>query len=168
MAVKNPAKVKTEDKVIVDTPVEKPSLPSVNKVNNRVSFFYDMIAADVFRFRNIERDSAMISLANRIQEETGREDGGLFLSYAERIVYVDEMYFLFTDDVPEEYRNIETWWKMVQAGNDPSECYVWYLTNIPNAITNLFADAVDSAHTIWKPASQQTMKKEKEAETDPN
>lgn len=167
MAVDKKATAKTETESVTEV-VKKLNFPLIPQDAKRELFFYSMIAVDVFGFRNVERDALMVALAARLEEETGRQDGSFTMSYAERVTYTIGMYFDYDQDTPQEYRNIETWWNMVNSGTDPSECYVYYVINVPNFQTNMYGEAVDKAHMIWKPASQQTIRLEEKAKTDPN
>lgn len=124
----------------------------------RKSFFYDMVAMDIFSFRNVKKDADSMSLAQKIKEDTLRDDNLFTIYYAQRVIYIEQMYFQWDEDVPSEIRALETWWQMVSSGQDPVQCYLFYIENIPNYLSNDFNDAVVSAHTIYKPARERMPK----------
>lgn len=143
-------------------------MPKQSEQHKRVSFLHGMVAADIFRFRNVKRDVQVISLSNKLREETGRDDGGFFTYYAQRIVYTDAMYFNWHEDAPIEFVSLETWWEMLQSGQSDVDCYIYYIENISNPVSNQWQDALDDAHSIWKPVEERTITTQGGNEPDPN
>ncbi len=141
------------------------TIPEVKPENKRRTFFYDMVTVDIFGWRQVEFDLQSINMSTKIRQVTERDDGIFTLNYAQRAVYTRAMYFNFTADVPEEYKNLETWWKKISNGEDDVECYLYYIRNIPNPLTNTYQDAIEDAHKIWKPVEEKEIA---EDETDPN
>jgi hypothetical protein len=136
----------------------------------RISFFYGMISADIFSFRNVKRDADTFSLVSKLRELTGRDDGGFMALYAQRLSYTDNLEFNWgeeTEDIPADILAFEEFWKMYKQGEDAAVCYDYYINNIRNHIGNEWQDAVNEAHKIWKPTHQNTNDEEGE-ETDPN
>lgn len=142
--------------------------PLTDNKLKRKSCFYNMIAVDIFGYRIVKRDAEMLELSNQIRTETQRKDGDFPLVYAEIACYVDNFYFNFSEDAPEEYKTIIEWWDMVSAGKGASECYMFYIDSVPNPIHNLIYDVVQEAHKIWKPASEKSPPISNDGTTDPN
>ena len=133
----------------------------------RKTFLYDMVSADIWRFRNMRRDSEVLAMSEHIKEQTGktsRADVNFFYFYALRTVYTDAMYFAWHPDAPAEFTALEEWWNMKESGVDVMQHYDFWINNISNPIANAWYDAVEEAHEIWKPPVEQTG----DDETDPN
>ena len=135
-----------------------------------------MVTMEMFGFRNLKRDSDARALAERILQETGREETDSVFApfYAQRLMYTENIYFNWHEEAPPEFRSLETFWQMHSSGEPASECYLWYIENVSNVITNQWSDAQDRAHKIWKPPVEKDPNKttaELEAEglkADPN
>lgn len=134
----------------------------------RESFLYNMVAADFFPYRNLERDSRAMSLANKLREEIGRDDGAFYMFYANRITYTVSMTFDWHDESPPEFLALETFWNMVQKGEPDTDCYMYYISNVSNPVSNQWQDALEEAHTIWKPPVEKLSKDDEKEITDPN
>lgn len=130
----------------------------------RQAFLWNMVEADIVGYRNIELDAAMIALSEKVREKTGRDDGSFMVYYAMRVTYVANLTFVWEEGAPEEYTNLERWWDMVLRGDPVEECYLYYIRNLSNVVTNQFQDALERAHTIWKPAHEIML----EENSDPN
>jgi hypothetical protein len=130
--------------------------------------FYDMIAVDIFGYRIVKRDAEMLERSNQIKMETQRKDGDFPLVYAEISSYVDSIWFNFSNETPAEYKTISEWWDMVISGKGVSECYMFYIDNVPNPVHNLIYDAVQDAHKIWKPSTEKAKPSETDTITNPN
>lgn len=122
--------------------------------HKRQTFLHNMVAADIFKFRNVERDARAIALANQLKEQVGRDDGAFYVYYAQRVVYTDALHFDWHPEAPHEFVSLETWWSMVQSGEPEVECYLFYISNISNPVSNEWQSAVDRAHAIWKPPEE--------------
>lgn len=122
--------------------------------HKRQSFLYGMVAADILRYRNVERDAKAISLSNQLRDQLGRDDGAFYVLYAQRLIYTDAMHFKWHKEAPSEFTNLEAWWDMVQRGQPEAECYLYYIKNIANPVTNQWQTALDEAHKIWKPPEE--------------
>ena len=122
--------------------------------HKRQPFLHGMVVADIFKFRNVERDSRAIALANMLREQVGRDDGAFYVYYAQRIVYSDAMHFSWHPEAPQEFQNLETFWNMVESGEPEAECYMYYIQNISNSVSNAWQNAVEAAHTLWKPPEE--------------
>jgi len=127
---------------------------SSQELTKKKTFLYDMVTADVFGFRNVKRDVLVIDMQERLRESTGRDDGSFTTAYSQRVVYTDQMNFQWHEDVPQELRNLQEFWDMVQSGKDEVECYLYYIDSIPNYVTNAWQKVVDDSHVIWKPSEQ--------------
>lgn len=130
------------------------------------NILYNTVKLTVFGFRNIEKDIQVGQLTDAVKKARNADDG-----YIEAImfnvVYTEDVKFNWTDDTPEEYRNLETFWNMVIGGQDISTCYAYYIQNVPNPITRQWSDALTSAHTPWKPKIEENAKLRGE-DADPN
>lgn len=122
--------------------------------HKRQTFLHGMVAADIFKFRNVERDSKAVALANQLREQAGRDDGAFYVFYAQRMIYTDALHFSWHPEAPLEFKNLEKWWNMVQSGESELECYLFYVGNISNPVSNEWQTAVEAAHTIWKPPQE--------------
>lgn len=142
--------------------------PLADPQYKREVFLWGMVAADVWGFRNVLRDTTAITIQNQIKEETGRDDGDFIYYYAENIAYVQQLHFAWIDGAPQEYINLEQWWDMVTSGKGVSECYLWYIEHVPNLVHNLFRDAVNRSHKIWKPIFERANATEAEVKANPN
>lgn len=129
---------------------------SANEQHKRITFLHDMVSADVFRYRNVDRDSQVLSMSEQLKEQTARNDGAFFYYYAQRWIYTDSMTFAWHKEAPLEFKNLERWWDMMQKGKDPVECYDFYIKNISNPVNNAWQNALEQAHTIWKPPSEKS------------
>ena len=121
---------------------------------NKESFLYDMVSASFFSFKTGLRDVQALSLAQRIEEETKREEASIMLNYSNRVEYCLDMEFNWHEDTPPELKALEDWWVMIEKGVDPGEAYMFFMANIPNYVTNGFQSAYVRSHTMWKPPGE--------------
>lgn len=143
-------------------------LPSITPSCKRAAMLYKMVSLDIWGFRNVELDTEAIALAEKIKLTTGRDDGNFMNYYARCVKYTKNMWFSWHPDAPVEFTNLEEFWKMVLNGEDESECYLFYIKNISNPVSNEWQETVDEAHKIWKPTQEKTMTAKELAEKDPN
>ena len=128
-----------------------------------------MVTLNIHGFRNFEGDNDTTSLALLLKEKTGRKEDSFMYLYAEKVVYTESINFNWLEEAPEEYRNLETFWGMILDGTNEVECYLYYVKNISNVVTNAWHDAVEKAHEIWKPPQEKNAKLAGiEEQTDPN
>jgi hypothetical protein len=120
------------------------------------SIIYGMVTLHILGFRNLKKDADVAELAQKIQDTTGREETGFMYFYAQRLNYTDYIKFDWVDDTPDEFRSLETWWEMLQAGESEATCYDYYINNVSNFVSNEWQDAINDAHTIWKPPHERT------------
>lgn len=133
----------------------------------RKSIFYNQIAIDFFGFRNLDRDSKAYVLAQKLDDATKSLDGNVVMSYATRVFYTDEMNFDWAEEVPGEFKNLEKWWSKIVAGEPDVECYMFWRNNIPNALANMYHEALDDAHKIWKPTNERMIPDNEKESADP-
>ena len=147
-------------------------MSNVNLSIKKEKFVYDMVTADFYGFRNGMKDTDAYSIAQRIEEETGREEGRIMINYASRLVYCVGMAFDWHEDAPPEVKAIEDWWNLVESGASPGETYLFWMSNIPNYVANGFQASFTRSHRMWKPPEEETPRDEDEAEEllelDPN
>ena len=147
---------------------EKVKLPSITPSCKRASMLYNMVTLDIWGFRNVELDTEAIALAEKIKLVTGRDDGSFMTYYARTVKYTKAMWFRWLPETPEEYTNLEKFWNMVIQGEDEAECYLFYIKNISNPVSNDWQDTVENAHKIWKPVQEKTIEAKEIAQQDPN
>lgn len=135
------------------------------EMHKRETFLHNMVAADIFRFRNVERDSKAVAFANELRENIGRDDGAFYVFYAQRLIYTDALHFNWHEDAPPEFVNLEKWWNMVTSGASQEECYMFYIGNVSNPVSNQWQSAVERAHKLWKPPEERD---DNEEDADPN
>lgn len=143
-------------------------LPSITPSCKRASMLYNMVSLDIWGFRNVELDTEAMALVEKIKLTTGRDDGTFMMYYARCIKYTKGMWFNWHPEAPEEFTNLEKFWTMVLQGEDESECYLFYIKNISNPVSNEWQDTVENSHKIWKPVQEKTITAKDIAETDPN
>ena len=129
-------------------------MPTMNYKQEKI--LDGMVTIEFFGFRNLKRDTDARATGERILEETGRSetDNPFALFYAQRLAYTENMYFNWHAEAPPEFKNLETFWQMHTSGEPASECYLWYIENISNVVSNQWSDAQDRAHRIWKPPEE--------------
>lgn len=148
----------------------------LGRKNKKSQFYYGMITVEYFPFRNAAKDIGAFSLAQQLEEDTGRQEARNMMSYANRVEYTESMKFDWVKDMPEdiqaEVSGIQEWWDLIEAGANPAEAYLFYLNNVPNYLTNDYNESFLNAHRIWKPTVEQTPLDESEREaleeSDPN
>lgn len=138
------------------------------------TFLWEMVTADFFGFRNIDKDTKQIALADQIKSALVSENQSTTLEeiiddlvsgYALRLVYTLDLRFNWDKKAPEQYRALETWWKMVKRGDDIAKCYQYYTESITNVVSNEYQRAITRAHTIWTPEEENNTA---ESENNPN
>jgi hypothetical protein len=141
-------------------------MPTASNIKTEL-MAYDMVTAEIFGWRNYKRDSDVLALETRIKEETGRLEDDLAYTFAYCVSYTENLNFNWTDEAPPEATNLEVFWGMVADGVSMSECYLFYIENVANWVTNSWQQALFNAHKIWKPTAERKPT-DKEAEKDPN
>lgn len=144
--------------------------------NKKRVFFYNMVEAEFFGFRNAEIDAKFLAMTEAILNELDilhREElKGFVQSYVLRLVYTINMTFTWKNDVPEEYRQIETWWNMTQPatrGVPISTAFIYFCGNVSNQMVNAYEFSINDAHKIWTPSEEKKPEDHQpETEKDPN
>lgn len=135
------------------------------------SFFYGQITAAFFPYETFALDAEALALSEKLKEKLARIKKPYEGSYAlcELSVYTKVMVFNWSSDVPQEYRNFETWWKMVQDGEPFEKAFVFYADNVHNQMVQMWWKAKLKAHEIWKPSDEKSPNQQNEQEkADPN
>lgn len=129
----------------------------------------DMVTVQIHGFRNFLKDNETTALTLMLKEKTGRKEDSFMYLYAEKVIYTNDIIFNWLEGAPEEYTNFEKFWNMIHDGADGVECYLYYIENISNVVTNEWHDAVDRGHEIWKPNQEKNARLNETADnTDPN
>ncbi|RMG84829.1 MAG: hypothetical protein D6712_10595 [Chloroflexi bacterium] len=116
----------------------------------------------ILPYRTVKGDADAMGMAEQIKKITGRDDGWFPLHYSQRLAYTEDIEFEWADNIPDYFKLFETWWDMVKEGVSPAECYMFYIDNVPNQITYEWQEALNDAHKIWKPPSEQMPDEEAE------
>lgn len=95
---------------------------------------------------------------------------------AECVIYTKAQRFQWTNQVPEEYRNFEEFWDMVQSGIEPKKWFEFFAAQVPYSLVigarggvvpkpdgkgsdfvprvMGWQDALRTALTIWRPVEE--------------
>lgn len=134
------------------------------------TFFYDLIAGTFKTVSTIDDELAVLKMADRIREKTGRADDVFPDAYAEAVSYTVDLEFRWPEDIPEAYRSFQTWWEMRQEGKSEAECYVYFVGHVPTRdLLPAWRTTVREALRPWKPKVETAEGDLTEEEkTDPN
>ena len=155
----------------------------------QVSFFHGLITALVRDHRVYDTDLNVVGLRNRLKAAMGRDDN-FMLFYADCVINTVDLEFRFDTvegGVPEPYRSVEDFWRMVRTGMGEVECFKFFTEHVPSVLllgverdTTLeeqldgapklltevkgWTQAIVEAQTIWKPAAEKLAENRSAAE----
>lgn len=133
---------------------------AVNNIETKIVKFLfaeqkrQMVTGEFITYRSVGRDADVIKLVSLLQEKTGREDGVFMIYYAQRKLYTVSLEFHWHPQTPAYYRNLETYWQMVQEGASEDACYDYYINNVHNVVGNEWQNALDESQKIWIPPEE--------------
>ncbi len=113
-----------------------------------------MVRGEFISYRSVGRDADVIRLVSQLTEKTGRDDGMFTIFYAQRRIYTVNLTFDWHPDAPAYFRSLETYWEMTQAGEPEEECYLFFVNNCQNMVSQEWQQALESAQTYWTPPEE--------------
>lgn len=133
------------------------------------TFFHKMIELDIYA-KTISLENRQYELYEKIKnafpDMREGEESSLFL-IASAIASTKDMRFSWKDEVPEEYLEVESFWKLYSSGVEITEWYQYLRDNVPSWLIIDWVNIINNAQKIWKPVFEDTSNKEA-LEKDPN
>jgi len=140
-------------------------------MSKRATFFHKAITIESNAFQTIATITRLQGIKDQIKLAFPNAYDSVATDYAWRLVFTTNMIFNWDvlPDLPEEYHNVESWWNMVQKGEQLEICYEYFSENIPYHILEEWDEALASLQKIYKPVREEMTQKGTDGEPiDPN
>lgn len=122
------------------------------KQTQKRPFLYGGVVGEFVSVRTYGTEMEVLDLTNKIETFLGEDHTSrLFIGmFSEAFIYTQTCTFDWHENTPNEIRNFEKFWGMVERGIDPIECFQYFADNIANFVLSLQENEEKQVKTPWR------------------
>lgn len=129
--------------------IPQPAAPAARQE----AFFYGQVNGGFEPRQLYALDDQTVTLETAIKAETGLNDP-FIETYAELVTYTLALMFNWREDVPDDFKRLEDWWRLKESGQSSGVCYLYCREHVPMQLIRDWRRAVSNSIKNWKPPEE--------------